>query len=75
MQKSVHSSNLQINEDFETLTLTLRSRSRSQGHKCGIVQYQFYRNLNADFETYGMHGKVLSQGMCVPNIKGVNHLV
>ena len=46
-----------------------------------------FRNLNANFEpkcrlmgqgqghrdqNFDMHGNVLSQGMCVPNIKGVS---
>jgi len=40
-----------------------------------------FRNLNADSisriqgEHFGVHGKVLSQCMCVPNIKGVAKLV
>jgi len=48
-----------------------------------------FRNLNTDVETstqtlrghgqggqnFGMQGKVLTQGMCMPNIKGVIQLI
>jgi len=45
---------------------------------------KFGKNLNADskvkvnvtgVEIFGVHGKVLSQGMCVPNIKGLAQIV